>query len=200
MNAMKTSGQKFAIVNGSLVMCRRVDDDRDHKTWLDHEGLSKHFDRALCGLIEPEGIYVFSSSEQRWPQLFAADTLAEQADLLEVPPETQVWNGMRPIAPPPATRWEPITKIGTVGELLAKRVVVQVPVRIRPELAEKLRAHLGSDEAVAKLIRRAIGDAETATRKLFQDECQTHDWKKIASGQQSSELFECTRCEKQTWD
>lgn len=187
----------LAIIDGEFHLAP-VNDARDHKTWFSHNGWSKHIDDAVRGFVDPTGVYVYRGPHFFDPT-FAERELAEHADLIDAPPQTPVWAGMKPGRP--GERWQPIRSLGTLGDLLAQRWPVKADLRFRPETMRLLKTALGTEEAMARLIRRAVGHgAEAKVLALLQAECHPHDWKKIRSGQQSSELFECTRCDKQYWD
>ncbi len=187
----------LAIIEGELHLAPQGD-ERDHKTWFDHSGWSRIFDDVVRGFIDPTGIYVYRG-EHFFDPLFVDQDLADHADLIDAPPQTPVWAGMQQGRP--GERWRPLRSLGTLGDLLAKRQTTNVGLRLKPETVSLLKASLGSDEAVLRMIRRAVGvGAEDKIIALLQAECHPHDWKKIRSGQQSSELFECTRCAKHYWD
>lgn len=194
----------FAVVKGVLHVAREGD-ERDHKTWFRHEGWEKDFSIATRGFFDETGIYAYSGDGYH-ASAFTAGALEEHADILlghvRWDRQTPVWNGMKPGEP--GKRWEPIERIGTIGDLVVKREEVLTKIRLRPETLERLRSALGDKgdmEAVALFVRRAIGTgAEERVVALLQKECSPHDNVKIGAGQQSAELFECKRCGAQWWD
>jgi len=144
MEATKTNEEKvrefhrqrrmFAVVKGAMIFARE-DDERDHRTWARHDGWEKDFESATRGFVDPTGIYVYRGSH--YGECFGAESdLAEHADLLSFLAndklDTPIWNGMQPGAT--GERWKPIKKLCTVGELLAKRETIMIPVRLRPEV------------------------------------------------------------------
>lgn len=189
----------FAVIDGAMVFCR-PNDERDHKTWFDHEGWSGRFDRATRGFIDSTGIYAYVG-ESFWDHFWIEGDLVANADMLaaHAPPEAIVWAGMVPGAL--GERWQPKRRVGTLGELLEKSDVVMTPIRLRKSTHELLVKALGDEKAVSLLVRRAIGvDAEHKVLQLLQKECRSHDLKKVGNGGDSNELFECQRCGKQIWD
>jgi hypothetical protein len=193
----------FAVVKGVLKIAP-AGAEYDHETWSRYEGWGREasFESVLRGFVDATGIYTYRGSDYAMSALATGD-LAEHADLLAFlvgnKLETPIWNGMQPGAP--GERWKPTRLVCTLGELLTKRETVMIPVRLRPEVLERLRKALGDDEAVTRFVRRAVATGgEEKTLDLLRAECAPHDGVKLAAGQQSSELFECKRCGAQWWD
>lgn len=199
INAFHKQRTMFAVIDGAMIFCR-PNDVRDHKTWFDHAGWSKHFDSATRGFVDSSGIYAYVG-ENYLDHWWIEGDLVANADLLaaHAASESVAWAGMKP--GDPGTRWEPVRRVGTLAELLERSKVVMTPIRLRTSTAELLKKALGNDQAVGELVRRAVGpDAEDRVLALLRRECHPHDFKKTGSGGDPNELFECQRCGKQIWD
>lgn len=191
----------FAVVKGELLVAREFD-ERDHETWARHDGWHADYEYVTRGFVDETGVYVYRGSLYE-PSLRAEDDLAEHADLIAFLANDQIhlpiWNGMRPGAA--GERWKPMQALCTVGELLEKREVVMIPVRIRPEVYERFKKVFVERDAITRFVGRAVAaNGEAKTLELLRKECRPHERNKIGSGAQSSELFECKRCGAQWWD
>lgn len=201
ITAFHRQRRMFAVVKGELRIAREFD-ERDHATWARHEGWVSEFQSATRGFVDATGVYVYRGSRHE-PSSYAEEDLAEHADLIAFLAggklDTPIWNGMKPGEP--GDRWKPERILCTVGELLGKRKTVMVPVRIRPEVYERLKKVFLEDDAIARFVRRAVASgAEGKVLALLQKECSPHERAKVAAGEQSSELFECKRCGAKWWD